>query len=66
MKTGICPKCRKEICIEETKNKGEFVFSSHLRMKPNTENEEDGISENVHLRNIVDIPCEGSGKNSSI
>jgi len=53
----LCPKCQKEIVVEETTIKGQFRYARHWRTKPHDEE----FEENIHLRNIVDELCPYSG-----
>ena len=59
MEKRKCPDCRKEVEVEETEIKGKFKFLKHWRYKTHASEE---FEENVHLRNITDEVCPGSGK----
>ncbi len=59
MKKSICPECGEEISVQETEIQGNFKLVSHTRVAPR---ELDDSEEGVHLRNVRDIPCNGSGK----
>ncbi len=62
MEKRTCPYCSKQIDVQQTENKTELKFVMHTRWKPHSEEESE---ERVHLRNIVDTLCEGSGRMSN-
>jgi len=64
MEKRTCLSCNQLIEVKETENKGEFKFPTHYRVRTfrDYEDGDDDYDRGVHMRNIVDILCEGSGK----
>jgi hypothetical protein len=57
MDKRTCPKCGQVVAIEEVGKERQPRMETHLRVKSSTEE----VAEFVHLRNVMDEICPGSG-----